>query len=560
MQLLSFLYGLRISKVALFLIAVASIVSGLSATALLALIHSALARRGQVDTKLMLAFAGLCLFMALVGIVSRTLLTWLSEKALYNLRIMLCRQIMSTPLRRLEEIGASKLLTTLTADVITIADVLTNLPSFITDIFIVTGCLIYLAWLSWQPFVFLLGVILFSIVTVQLMQLPGKRILTRLREGVDVLYEHFRSLIEGIKELKLHQARRRAFLEEEFTATAGSIRRHKVKAVTFFAVSGGWASLLLFGALGALIFALPSVINISVEVTTGYVMTTLYMSGSLSNLITFLPEIVSANVCVKKLSSLQLALDAEKAEYNTCPETTVLYNWKSLELVGVTHSYKGDNGSNNFVLGPLDLTLRPGELVFITGGNGSGKTTLAKLLTGLYAPEGGEIRLNDQSIDDESRERYRQHFSAIFSDFYLFKKLLGLITPDLDQQAEFYLKRLQLEDKTQVRDGNLSTVSLSQGQRKRLALLTAFLENRPIYLFDEWAADQDPFFRDFFYRTLLPELKVSGKTVIVISHDDRYYGIGDRVIKLEYGKLEHDIRMRDHQDNAPQVAGRQLLR
>jgi putative ATP-binding cassette transporter len=560
MQLLSFLYGLRISKVALFLIAVASIVSGLSATALLALIHSALARRGQVDTKLMLAFAGLCLFMALVGIVSRTLLAWLSERALYNLRIMLCRQIMSTPLRRLEEIGASKLLTTLTADVITIADVLTNLPSFITDIFIVTGCLIYLAWLSWQPFVFLLGVILFSIVTVQLMQLPGKRILTRLREGVDVLYEHFRSLIEGIKELKLHQARRRAFLEEEFTATAGSIRRHKVKAVTFFAVSGGWASLLLFGALGALIFALPSVINISVEVTTGYVMTTLYMSGSLSNLITFLSEIASANVCVKKLSSLQLALDAEKAEYNTCPETTVLYNWKSLELVGVTHSYKGDNGSNNFVLGPLDLTLRPGELVFITGGNGSGKTTLAKLLTGLYAPEGGEIRLNDQSIDDESRERYRQHFSAIFSDFYLFKKLLGLITPDLDQQAEFYLKRLQLEDKTQVRDGNLSTVSLSQGQRKRLALLTAFLENRPIYLFDEWAADQDPFFRDFFYRALLPELKVSGKTVIVISHDDRYYGIGDRVIKLEYGKLEHDIRMRDHQDNAPQVAGRQLLR
>ena len=467
---------------------------------------------------------------------------------------------MSTPLRRLEEIGASKLLTTMTADVITIADVLTNLPSFITDIFIVTGCLIYLAWLSWQPFVFLLGVILFSMVTVQLMQLPGKRILMRLREGVDVLYEHFRSLIEGIKELKLHQARRKAFLEEEFTATARSIRRHKVKAVTFFAVSGGWAGLLLFGALGALIFALPSVINISVEVTTGYVMTTLYMSGSLSNLITFLSEIASANVCVKKLSSLQLVLAAEKAEYNTCPETTVLYSWKSLELVGVTHSYKGDNGSNKFVLGPLDLTLTPGELIFITGGNGSGKTTLAKLLTGLYAPEGGEIRLNDQSIDDESRERYRQHFSAIFSDFYLFKKLLGLNMPDLDQQAEFYLKRLQLEDKTQVRDGNLSTVSLSQGQRKRLALLTAFLENRPIYLFDEWAADQDPFFRDFFYKTLLPELKLSGKTVIVISHDDRYYGIGDRVIKLEYGKLEHDIRMRDHQDNAPQAAGRQFPR
>jgi len=558
MQLLSFLYGLRISKVALFLIAVASIVSGLSATALLALIHSALARRGQVDTKLMLAFAGLCVFMPLVGIASRTLLTWLSERALYNLRVMLCRQIMSAPLRRLEEIGASKLLTTLTADVVTIADALTNLPSFITDIFIVTGCLIYLAWLSWQPFVFLLGVILFSTVTVQLMQLPGKRILARLREGVDVLYEHFRSLIEGIKELKLHQARRKTFLEEEFIATARSIRRHKVNAVTFFAVSSGWASLLLFGAIGALIFALPSVVNIGVGVTTGYVMTTLYMSGSLSNLIAFLPEMASANVCVKKLGSLQLALAAEKAEYNTCSELIAMYNWKSLELVGVTHTYKGNSLGNNFVLGPIDLTLTPGELIFITGGNGSGKTTLAKLLAGLYAPEGGEIRLNDQSIDDENREYYRQHFSAIFSDFYLFKKLLGLRMPDLDQQAEFYLKRLQLDSKTQVRDGNLSTVSLSQGQRKRLALLTAFLENRPIYLFDEWAADQDPFFRDFFYKTLLPELKLSGKTVIVISHDDRYHGIGDRVIKLEYGKLEHDIKMRDRHGNASQAAGLHL--
>ena len=72
--------------------------------------------------------------------------------------------------------------------------------------------------------------------------------------------------------------------------------------------------------------------------------------------------------------------------------------------------------------------------------------------------------------------------------------------------------------------------------------MTAFLEDRAIYVFDEWAADQDPHHREIFYKRLLPELKANGKTVFVISHDDRYYHLGDRVVKLEYGKVVEDRR------------------
>jgi putative ATP-binding cassette transporter len=173
------------------------------------------------------------------------------------------------------------------------------------------------------------------------------------------------------------------------------------------------------------------------------------------------------------------------------------------------------------------------------GGNGSGKTTLAKLLTGLYAPDGGDIRFDGQLITDQNREWYSQHFSVVFSDFFLFDSLLGLKrqVSNLDATARDYLVQLQLDHKVQVKDGNLSTTSLSQGQRKRLALLTAYLEDRPIYIFDEWAADQDPMFKEVFYDRLLPELRAKGKTVIVISHDDRYYHVADRIIKLDYGQL-----------------------
>jgi putative ATP-binding cassette transporter len=174
------------------------------------------------------------------------------------------------------------------------------------------------------------------------------------------------------------------------------------------------------------------------------------------------------------------------------------------------------------------------------GGNGSGKSSLAKLITGLYIPENGEIILDENLITENNREWYRQHFSVVFSDFYLFEELLGLENNNLDIQAQKYLEKLQLDHKVKIENGQLSTTALSQGQRKRLALLTAYLENRQIYLFDEWAADQDPLFKDIFYTQLLPELKTQGKTILVISHDDHYFHLADRIIKLNYGKIEFD--------------------
>jgi putative ATP-binding cassette transporter len=248
--------------------------------------------------------------------------------------------------------------------------------------------------------------------------------------------------------------------------------------------------------------------------------------------------IARAGIALKKIEALGISL-ADWAETTTTPES-IHHQWKELQLKGVTHAYQIEQEESSFGVGPIDLTVHPGELVFIVGGNGSGKSTLAKLLLGLYIPQSGHIYLDGQPIDDHNREWYRQHFAVVFADFFLFDRLLGLDRADLDTEAQDYLRRLKLDHKVSVKNGNLSTTALSQGQRKRLTLLTAYLEQRPIFLFDEWAADQDPIFKEVFYTELLPQLRAQGKTILCISHDDHYFHLADRIIKLDYGQIEYD--------------------
>jgi len=202
-----------------------------------------------------------------------------------------------------------------------------------------------------------------------------------------------------------------------------------------------------------------------------------------------------------------------------------------LEVRGLTKSFGGVRAVD-----AVDLTLAAGELLAVIGPNGCGKTTLIKLLLGLYAPHQGEIRLNGKAIDPSNRDEYRQLFTTIFADYYLFDDVVegDLHIPD---DANRYLQRLEIGHKVSVRDGSFTTTDLSTGQRKRLALINAWLEERPVLVFDEWAADQDPTFRRIFYTELLPDLKRLGKTIIVISHDDRYFDVADQLVRMHSGKV-----------------------
>jgi putative pyoverdin transport system ATP-binding/permease protein len=361
------------------------------------------------------------------------------------------------------------------------------------------------------------------------------RSLRLAREEENKLFHHFRALTEGIKELRIHKERRDTFFSKKIYLCTEAFQTYNIDASTRFVLAYAWNQFFLITLVGLVIVFLPSMESVKSEVLTGYVLTILYAMGPLRQLLGTFPTFGRAKIGLERIEALGFSLGSRIFQ----PESVVsnpLPSWKGLEVRGAFFAYE-DARDGDFTLGPIDFVLYPGEIVFVIGGNGSGKSTFAKLLLGLYTPEQGEIRLNDQCITDRNREWYRQHFSVVFSDFYLFEDLLGLDSPSLDQRARDYLSLLQLEQKVQVQNGGLSTTALSQGQRRRLALLTAYLEDRPIYVFDEWAADQDPQYKKVFYTQLLPELKADGKGVIVITHDDRYFDLADRIFKLDYGKM-----------------------
>jgi len=522
---------------------VAGVISGGSSVALLALVNTSLRSQDGADLGgLGLAFLGLILTVTFSRVASVSLLATLGQGMVRDLRLQLSRQILAAPLGRLEELGPHRLFATLTDDVAALTQALLFVPVLFINGTIVVGGFGYLAWLNGELFGLLVVALVLGATSYRIPAMIGVRKFYEAREEQDTLFEHFRGLTEGIKELKLHRRRRLSFVDMLHT-TADLVRRLRVTASVVYGAAAAWGHLLFFLVIGVLLFVRPEFIDASRDVLVGYTLVLLYLMGPLQALLAQFPNLGRAEVAVDKIRTLGFQLaeigdeDLRAGRFETRDQDP---GWRHLELKGVTHTYQSMEGERAFTLGPIDLTLKPGELVFLVGGNGSGKTTLAKLLVGLYAPDGGELRVDGEPIPPEEVDAYRQLFSVVFGDFYLFDRLLGLEGADLDQRARSYLEELQIGHKVEVRDGALSTIDLSQGQRKRLALLTAYLEDRPIYLFDEWAADQDPVFKDIFYREVLPELARRGKAVVAISHDDRYYRLAHRVVKLAEGRVEYD--------------------
>jgi len=439
-------------------------------------------------------------------------------------------------LRQLEEIGSARILVALTDDIFNITQALLAIPVVAVNLAVLLGGAAYLAWLSWKILAVLFGLIVLGGLGYRLMVARAFHWLTFARAEEDRLFGYFRALTEGIKELKLHRTRRGAFYQNIHDTTE-VYQKHNVAAEICFITAQNWNHLLYFGLIGLILFVIPHLASFSHETLTGYVITSLYLMGPLAGVMTSISLFGRASVALNKVNELGVSLSSHSTESCTFDQVEPDVSFSRLELKGVIHAYHREEEDSHFVLGPIDLAFHPGELVFLVGGNGSGKSTLAKILAGLYVPEAGEIRLDGRLVTDQNRDEYRQLFSAVFSDFYLFENLLGLKNANLDSQAEEYLERLHLHHKVKIRNGTLSTTAVSQGQRKRLALLTAYLEDRPFYLFDEWAADQDPYFKGVFYTQLLPDLKSRGKTVLVISHDDKYFNVADRIVKLDYGKL-----------------------
>jgi putative ATP-binding cassette transporter len=531
---------LRGPKRAFVVLLVAGLLSGICSAGLLATINIVVHHTGGLPRALALMFAALACAKIVTYGLSQLSLVYLSQDIILQLGLRLCAQVTRSSLRTLEKQGPAQILAALTDDVSTLAWALQCVPALTVNGAVLMGCAIYLAWLSWPLFLGVVGLMLVGALTYKALHDRAFRVIHAARESRASLFRHFRSLTEGVKELMMHRERREAFLSEDVRNTALSLRHLNLVATKQYAIADGWTQVLFYGVIGAILFGFPHLFTLPAESLTGYVFAMLYMMTPIWAVIGTLPTLIRGQVALEKLEGLGLSLESveEAGEPAGVASDPATLQCAGLELERVVFSYAEDGaGDSNFVLGPVDFRLDPGELVFIVGGNGSGKSTFVKLLVGLYRQRSGDIRLGGKQITDVNRDWYRQHFSVVFADFYLFEKLLGLDANALAPKAQKYLGWLALDQKVQVTDRRLSTTDLSQGQRRRLALLTAYLEDRPFYVFDEWAADQDPQYKQVFYTELLPELRARGKGVAIITHDDRYFHLGDRIVKLHDGQI-----------------------
>ncbi len=527
------------SKWLLFLATALGIVSGLTTAALLACINHALQNPNWVSHDVVI-FGSLCILRLVSGVLAHYILISMSQRSIMNIRLDLCQRTLDSSLSEIELAGKNKLFACFSDDVMDVSTAVINLPYFFVNIIVLLGCLAYLGMMSIPMCVglgvcFALGILSYTI--------PIRIAMTHLknaRESQDDLFARFDGIVSGVKELKLHEQKRNDYLLGALYRSADSVRKNNIMGIGIYATAANWNRLLFFVYVGVIIYASPTIVtDINLALLSSYVLVLLYMMAPLEAIQNALPHIAKANVALQKSDSLGLT-SSEKTKPDDFKQTA-FDHWKAIGLYSLCRQYNHQPSNESFTLGPINLVLHRGEVLFITGGNGSGKTTLAKVLAGLYCDFEGKLTVDEQDISESNIHAYRSLYSAVFSDFHLFDEIHGITEEAINRLSYQYLKDFDLSHKLKIQDGKLSTTALSSGQRKRVALLIAMMENRDVYILDEWAADQDPTFRETFYHKIIPDLKAQGKTLVVISHDDRYYHLADRLIKLDCGVIETEF-------------------
>jgi putative pyoverdin transport system ATP-binding/permease protein len=463
--------------------------------------------------------------------------TYLIEASLHRIRTRVMAKVERTELEAMERVGATEIIDRITENLSVISDSAGLLAHLLQSICIIVFATFFLAWYSLPAFALLVLLITAGATIYLTKQRHVDGYLRQAAQERLTFSEQITDLLRGFKEVKYSRARGRQ-LREDVVKSSEAMRRITTTTNDLFNDNNIFANCNQFVLMGALVFVLPRHLPMSAATLGSLISGLLFVWGPMAGIVSGFPAYIRSNHALSEVEALERKLDvgARGAPSPARAEDPWSGRFSKLEARDIEYQYASENGDGSFRIGPMSLTISAGEVVFIVGGNGSGKSTFLKVLTGLYRPSAGTLRVDGLLVQPDNAAAYREMISTIYSDFHLFAKLYGLL--DIDEAAVHrLLAQMQLEGKTSFSDQRFTKRNLSTGQRKRLAMIVVLLEDRPIYVFDEWAADQDPEFRKYFYEELIPSLKERGKAVIAVSHDDRYFRCADRVVTMEYGKI-----------------------
>lgn len=430
-------------------------------------------------------------------------------------------------------------------DVSVLTQAAMNIIQFFSALILTIACLGYLASISVVLFLITIGIALIGVTVYYIGSKANARDLEKARSFENNFLENFNAILDGFKEIYMEPKKGKEIYDKKIDEVANDAYKTNTAAFTNFLNNQITGQILFYILISSILLFFSIILNIKIGDTVSFIFTLLYLLSSIEAVMVLIPGLIRAKVSSDHLIGLINELESA----NTDAVASEKYNFKlefdNISVKALEFNY--GKGEKSFGIGPIDFAVSKGEVIFVYGGNGSGKTTFIHSVLGLNIPSKGEIKLNDTPINKENYANYREIFSVVFSDFYLFSEILAVDNVDIEKW-NYYLELFELGKKVELKDNGFSTTDLSTGQRKRLALIATLLEEKPVLVIDEWAADQDPYFRKKFYTEIIPLLKAKGLTVIAITHDDRYYYCADKLYKMDDGNLiEENVNI--HQEN-----------
>ncbi len=517
-----------------------ALISGVANGTLLGIINKgSAAAENKEDKGLYLLLFGLAMW---VFIISKkwtlTKATALIEDIVRDVRVRFADKIRRSELQIVENLGKGEVYTKVSQETSQISQSAILIANACQESIMLLFCLMYVAYLSLPAFF----VTVVSIaIAVFIYFIHEKGIVQELRNLANKegrLLDSLSHIIDGFKEIRMNTEKSND-LYRDFTSKAIDAEESKTRISVKFATDIMFSHVFFYTLICIIIFLLPQFVDTYEDVVIKLTAALLFIIGPLEMIVAAVPVFMRSNVALKNLYDLEETLDLHLPDEEDFDKENqkIFKNFQNIQFKNYSFSYLSPDGQPTFSVGPFDFNFKRGETVFFIGGNGSGKSTVVKLLTGLYPKSNGILKIDQSEVTTRTRNPYRNLFTCIFSDFHLFDKFYGV--DDVDEvEANRLIEIMDLKDKTKFENGKFTSIHLSTGQRKRLALIISLIEDKEIYVFDEWAADQDPHFRKHFYEVILKELKAKGKTILAVTHDDKYFHVADRVIRLNYGEME----------------------
>jgi putative ATP-binding cassette transporter len=514
-----------------------TLISGLSNALLLAVINYSTTKivHGDFNYRFIFIFAIIFSIFVITKNRALKLTAVLSETIVFGVRERIVKYLMNTELLQFEELGRAEIYTRLTKDTNEISGSASPIANGIQATVLVFFAIIYLGFLNFTAFIITIVLIALAISNYFI---SSHKIQSEIGDAVSletIYFEKINEVTGGFKEIKIHQQKKLDLFFGRIQEISKKLREKKIFTSSKMSFYFVFAQAFFYVLLGTMVFIVPVIDQGVLTDVSKITATILFIIMPLGDAVGTFEVMNRASVSVYNITNLEKRLKEKTYGVLEDPVLEGLFdNFTHLKFNNLQFAYKDASGKEQFGIGPINFEVNRGEIIFIVGGNGSGKSTLIKLLTGLYLPDIGNIYVDDMAVSKENIQEYRELFAVIFADFFLFSELYGIKDIDTGKVLKL-LKQMNLAEKTGYKDGAFSNQSLSTGQRKRLAMISLILEDKKVLVFDEWAADQDPEFRKYFYNELIFEFKKQGKTIIAITHDDYYFDKADKIYKMDYG-------------------------